>query len=176
MKTFVKTQKTLIKGYDISYLDGYKGGSWVLSDILRSDNPYEDNHNVLTSAKESQNESYGCMGKRVNWSDRGWSVKCEDEYGYDSTTTTEAITDAATATTEFTMSTTTKSDDYFNGVHNGCCKTWSVSHGEFLVYCTHKKIYAYQHDSWMYECIDGYTDFGYMGKGFVRICVITDNH
>ena len=123
------------------------------------------------------------MGKQLDWSDRGWTVKCEEKYQYESTTTerydetttfgdsdettTKASTTTNAATTEFTASTTTKSDDYFNGVHNGCCKTWSVKSGEFLVYCTHKKRYAYRSDWWVYECIDGYTDYGYMGKSFV---------
>ena len=148
-----KTQKTLIKGYDISYLDVLKGGSWVLSDILRIENlDFSDfgSYNILTSAKEKN--SYACMGKQVDWSGRGWTVKCEAEYEYDATTDASTTTNAATTTTELTASTTTLSDDIINEEFNKCCKTWRIRNGEFKAFCDHKKIYPL-HDWWVYECI-----------------------
>ena len=91
--------KTLDKGYDISYLDDYKGGSWVISNILRTRNPdsYDPSsgHYILSSFQTKDGDI--CMENKFDW-DNGFELMCEDRYGY-STTSGSTTTSAATTTT-----------------------------------------------------------------------------
>ena len=91
----------------MTFLEDYKGGSWVLSDILRSDDPLnfdDDSHNVLTSANEKHTDA--CMGNskgKLDWRGDGWSVKCEERYELETTTfggfeTTDTYTTSTSTT------------------------------------------------------------------------------
>ena len=153
-----KTLIKLLKGFDLSYVNSYKGGSWILSDILSE----PDSHTIITSAKDKNADQ--CMGKNLEWSDRGnnnWKVKCEDRYEYDTTTTSwssETTTFGSytpTATTTTDAVTTTTGSEF-------CCKTWIVRNGEMKSYCTSLYPLDSPTDRWVYECVTGesYSDAG----------------
>ena len=93
-----RTHVTLDKGYDISYLDDYQGGSWVISNILRTRNrdSYDPNsgHYILSSLQTEDDDD--CMENKFGW-DNEFELTCD--YRYDDTTTTGSTTTSAEITT-----------------------------------------------------------------------------